>query len=71
MRLLDIVQPFLSEDADLESVLSDIDVRLRFESEMTHGYGSFTDRILTATLEVRYQGDVIHTQEEYDISSQE
>lgn len=28
MRLLDIVQPFLSEDVDVESVLSDIDIRL-------------------------------------------
>lgn len=69
MRLLDIVQPFLSEGADLETVLSDLDVRLRVESEMTHGYGSFTDRVLTATLEVRYQGEVIYTEEDYDITS--
>ncbi len=69
MRLLDIVQPFLSEGADLETVLSDLDVRLRVESEMTHGYGSFTDRVLTATLEVRYQSEVIYTEEDYDITS--
>lgn len=69
MRLLDIVQPFLLEGADLETVLSDLDVRLRVESEMTHGYGSFTDRVLTATLEVRYQSEVIYTEEDYDITS--
>lgn len=69
MRLLDIVQPLLSEGADLETVLSDLDVRLRVESEMTHGYGSFTDRVLTATLEVRYQSEVIYTEEDYDITS--
>lgn len=69
MRLLDIVQPFLSEDVDVESVLSDIDIRLVLEESFSHGYGSFTDRILTATLEVRYQGELIHEEEEYDITS--
>lgn len=69
MRLLDIVQPFLSEDVDVESVLSDIDIRLVLEESFSHGYGSFTDRTLTATLEVRYQGELIHEEEEYDITS--
>lgn len=69
MRLLDIVQPFLSEDVDVESVLSDIDIRLVLKESFSHGYGSFTDRTLTATLEVRYQGELIHEEEEYDITS--
>ncbi len=69
MRLLDIVQPFLSEDVDVESVLSDIDIRLVLEESFSHGYGSFTDRTLTATLEVRYQGELIYEEEEYDITS--
>lgn len=69
MRLLDIVAPFLSEGLEVESVLADIDVRLALESRNTHGYGSFTDRILTATLEIRYQGELIHTEEDYDITS--
>ena len=69
MRLLDIVQPFLSEDVDVESVLSDIDIRLVLEESFSYGYGSFTDRTLTATLEVRYQGELIHEEEEYDITS--
>ena len=69
MRLLDIVAPFLSEGLDLETVLSDLDVSLVLESEMTHGYGSMTDLILTARLEVRYHDEVIHTEEDYAITS--
>lgn len=69
MRLLDIVSPFLTEGLELESVLADLDVSLVLNSEMTHGYGSMTDRILTARLEVRYHGEVIHTEEDYDITS--
>lgn len=70
MRLLDIIQPYLSEGADLESVLSEIDLSLVMEERFSHGYGSFTDRTVTARLEVRYQGEVIHEDEEYDITSQ-
>lgn len=69
MRLLDIIQPFLSDGADLESVLSEIDLSLVMEESLSHGYGSFTDRTITARLEVRYQGEVIHEEEEYDITS--
>lgn len=69
MRLFDIVQPFLSEDADVASVLSDLDVRLVLEESFSYGYGSFTDRTLTARLEVHYQGELIHEQEDYDITS--
>ena len=71
MRLLDVIQPYLSEGADLESVLSEIDLSLVMEERLSHGYGSFTDRIVTARLEVRYQGGIIHEDEEYDITSQE
>ena len=71
MRLLDIVAPFLTEGLDLETVLSDLDVSLVLESRMTHGYGSMTDRILMAKLEVRYHDEVIHTEEDYDITSSE
>lgn len=69
MRLLDIIQPFLSEDADLETVLSEVDLSLIMEERFSHGYGSFTDRTVTARLEVRYRGELIHEDEEYDITS--
>lgn len=71
MRLLDIIQPYLAEGADLQSVLSEVDLSLVMEESLSHGYGSFTDRTVTATLQVRYQGEVIHEQEEYDITSQD
>lgn len=69
MRLLDIIQPYLSEDTDLESVLREVDLSLVMEERLSHGYGSFTDRTVTARLEVRYRGELIHEDEEYDITS--
>lgn len=69
MQLMKIVSPFLEKGADLDQVLRDLDVRLVMESRETHGYGELTDRIMTATMEVRYQEKVIYTEEDYDITS--
>lgn len=39
MILLDIVQHYLTPETDIETVLSQIDIRLRMDSELSRGYG--------------------------------
>lgn len=61
MILLDIVQHYLTPETDIETVLSQIDIRLRIDSELSRGYGSSVDRVITGTVDIYYAGELIES----------
>lgn len=65
MTLLDFIQPHLTDsETDIQDVLSRISITLTTSTETVRGYGSNTEEMVSALVEISYDGVVVETLED-------